>query len=209
MRRLLAVILSVTIWADSEIYVDQAGDSVSIDIELLGDRNLVGGLLSESGSLTPFDLDGDSMTLNLDLIGDDNTFLGDIWSDTSTFDFSIDGDSTNFEIQVAANATFSADSANVDIDISGSSSEIELNIGTLALATNLDLDWSITGDSNEITSTVNSDQSTQDISIDGDSNTWNITQKSTLASDWLQVISVGDSGNWCIIQDDGGTATSC
>ena len=35
--------------ADNEIYVDQAGTSANIDIEQLGNSNLIGGLLSTAG----------------------------------------------------------------------------------------------------------------------------------------------------------------
>ena len=38
---------------DNEIYVDQAGASASIDIEQLGSGNLVGGLNSSAGNMTP------------------------------------------------------------------------------------------------------------------------------------------------------------
>jgi hypothetical protein len=37
----------------------------------------------------------------------------------------------------------------------------------------------------------------------------NITQASTLARDWLQVIANTSNSNICIIQNDGGTTTSC
>ena len=59
---------------DNEIYVDQAGSSASIDIEQLGSGNLVGGLNSSAGSMTPLDLDGATMSLDLNLIGDSNKF---------------------------------------------------------------------------------------------------------------------------------------
>jgi len=47
------------------------------------------------------------------------------------------------------------------------------------------------------------------LDLDGSSNTMNITQASTLARDWLSVIANTSNSNICIVQNDGGTATSC
>ena len=43
----------------------------------------------------------------------------------------------------------------------------------------------------------------------GNSRTFNITQSSTLDNDWLKIISIGNSGTVCVIQNDQGTSTSC
>ena len=74
---IVGIVASTFIWsADNEIYVDQAGSSASIDIEQLGISNLIGGLSSSAGSLTPLDLDGSSMTLDINMIGSTNKFFG-------------------------------------------------------------------------------------------------------------------------------------
>ena len=60
------LILSVSIYGDdNEIYIDQSGDTSNIDLEQLGSGNIIGGLDSTAGSLTPLDLDGDSLNLIL------------------------------------------------------------------------------------------------------------------------------------------------
>jgi len=51
--------------ADNEIYVDQSGTGANIDLEQLGISNIIGGLSSSAGSVTPFDLDGNTMTLDI------------------------------------------------------------------------------------------------------------------------------------------------
>ncbi len=51
--------------ADNEIYIDQSGDTANIDLEQLGSSNIIGGLESTAGSLTPLDLDGSSLTLDI------------------------------------------------------------------------------------------------------------------------------------------------
>ena len=47
------------------------------------------------------------------------------------------------------------------------------------------------------------------LDLNGDSNTIDITQSSTLAADWLKIESDASNSNICIVQNDGGTSTSC
>lgn len=220
------------LYADNEVYVNQAGNNANIDLEQLGSSNIIGGLQSSTGNMTPLDLDGLNLTLDINQIGSSNTFLGDILGDNITGFFEFDGDSNDFTIQVDPTDTYGADDGNFNVDVTGSSNEFELDIGTTALASTLDLDWVINGDSNELDFSINYDLGTNYVDIDGDSNTvnftgsgkqggyfyldqtgngrtYNITQSSTLAADWLKIISTGNTGTVCVIQNDGGTSTSC
>ena len=47
------------------------------------------------------------------------------------------------------------------------------------------------------------------LDLDGSSNDIDITQSSTLARDYLKLITNTSNSNICIVQDDSGTATSC
>ena len=218
--------------ADNEIYIDQSGDSANIDLEQLGSSNIIGGLESTAGSLNPLDLDGSSLTLDINQIGDSNTFLGDILGDNIVGYFNFDGNSNAFTIQVDPTDTYGADGSNLNVQATGDSNTFELNLATSALASNTDLDWIINGSSNTLTFDIDVDGAISYVDIDGDSNTvdydgdgyadgyfyldqtgnsrtFNIQQKSTLASDWLKIISNGDSGSVCVIQDDNGSAVGC
>ena len=64
-------------YADNEIYVDQSGNTASIDLEQLGSSNLIGGSSAVSGTMTALDLDGISMTLDINQIGSSNIFRSD------------------------------------------------------------------------------------------------------------------------------------
>ena len=100
------------------------------------------------------------------------------------------------------------------------------------MASNTDLDWIINGSSNTLDFDINYDGGTSYVDVDGDSNTitfdgsgyaggyfyldqygnsrtFNIQQLSTLNNDWLKILSTGDSGTVCVIQDDNGTAVGC
>jgi len=232
MKKLLPLLLVGFLYADNEVYVNQAGNNANIDLEQLGSSNIIGGLQAATGNMTPLDLDGLNLTLDINQIGDSNKFLGDILGDNIVGFFEFDGDSNDFTIQVDPTDTYGADDGNFNVDVTGSSNEFTLDIGTSALASTLDLDWVIQGDSNELDFDINYDLGTNFVDIDGDSNTvnfsgsgkqggyfyldqtgngrtYNITQSSTLAADWLKIISTGNTGTVCVIQNDGGTSTSC
>jgi len=234
MNRLLFLIalLGFLVKADNEIYINQVGATLNLDVEQLGSSNIIGGLDAVAGTMTAFDLTGANMTLDINQLGDTNKFLGDIVLDSLTGFFEFDGSGNNFEIQVDPTNTYGADGGNYYVDVTGSSNDFELNIATNALSEYLDLDWIINGDSNQLDFTIDIDSATSYVDIDGDSNivnytgsgyaggyfyldqtgnsrTFNITQASTLASDWLKITSSGNSGTVCIIQNDGGTSTSC
>ena len=218
--------------ADNEIYVDQSGATANIDLEQLGNSNIIGGLQSVAGTLTALDLDGLNLTLDINQIGDSNKFLGDILGDNITGFFEFDGDNNNFTIQGDPTNTYGIDSSDFNVDVTGSSNNFTLDVGTSALAGTLDLDWIINGDSNTFDFDINYDGATNYVDVDGDSNTvnftgsgyadgyfyldhtgnsrtFNIIQSSKLVSDWLQINSTGNSGTICVTQNDGGTSTSC
>ena len=218
--------------ADNEIYVDQSGATANIDLEQLGNSNIIGGLQSVAGTLTALDLDGLNLTLDINQIGDSNKFLGDILGDNITGFFEFDGDNNNFTIQGDPTNTYGIDSSDFNVDVTGSSNDFTLDVGTSALAGTLDLDWIINGDSNTFDFDINYDGATNYVDVDGDSNTvnftgsgyadgyfyldhtgnsrtFNIIQSSTLVSDWLQINSTGNNGTICVTQNDGGTSTSC
>ena len=235
MKILISLLLTSTFIfaADNEIYVDQSGATANIDLEQLGSGNIIGGLNSSAGSLTALDLDGLTMTLDINQIGDTNKFLGDIYGDSITGFFEFDGDSNTFTIQGDPTNTYGIDNSNYNVDVTGSSNTFTLDHGTTALAATLDLDWIIQGDSNTFDFDINYDGGTSYVDVDGDSNTvnftgsgyaggyfyldqtgnsrtFNITQSSTLDNDWLKIISNGNNGTVCVIQNDAnGTTTSC
>lgn len=232
MKKLLPLLLVGFLYADNEVYIDQSGNNANIDLEQLGSSNIIGGLNATSGTMTALDLDGLNLTLDINQIGSSNKFLGDILGDNITGFFEFDGDSNDFTIQVDPTDTYGADDGDFNVDVTGSSNDFTLDIGTTALASTLDLDWVIQGDSNTLDFDINYDLGTSYVDIDGDSNTvnfsgsgkqggyfyldqtgngrtYNITQSSTLAADWLKIISTGGSGTVCVIQNDGGTSTSC
>lgn len=241
MNKLLNVVLflSLSVFADNEIYVDQSGNSATIDLEQLGSSNLIGGTQATSGTMTALDLDGVSMTLDINQIGGSNVFRSDaIDGDNFTGFFEFDGDSNIMDILMNSTGLISADYINLNIDVTGSSNEFDLAIAENADSSYLDLDWIITGDSNDLdfdidyanainyldvngsTNTINfsgsgyggntsSDSGYFYLDLDGSTNTIDITQSSTLARDYLKIISNTSNSNICVVQNDQGTSTGC
>ena len=224
--------VSVVYGADNEIYVEQSGVTANLDLEQLGSGNIIGGLNSVAGTVTPFDLDGTGMTLDVNQIGDTNKFLGDILADSLTGFFEFDGDSNSFTIQVDPTNTYGADSSNLNVDVTGSTNTFTLDLATSSMASNTDLDWIINGSGNQLDFDIDYDGGTSYVDVDGDSNTvsfdgqgyaggyfyldqtgssrtFNIQQQSTLDNDWLKILSTGSNGTVCVIQNDGGTAVGC
>ena len=218
--------------ADNEIFVDQSGATANIDLEQLGSGNIIGGLQSAAGSMNALDLDGLNLTLDINQIGNTNKFLGDIYGDSITGFFEFDGDSNTFTIQGDPTNTYGIDSSNYNVDVTGSSNTFTLDHGTTALAATLDLDWIVNGDSNTFDFDINYDGATNYVDVDGDDNTvnftgsgyaggyfyldqtgdnrtFNIQQLSTQDNDWLKILSNGNNGTVCVIQNDQGTSTSC
>ena len=238
MRALFALFLSIGLYADNEIYIDQTGDNAAIDIEQLGSSNLIGGLNATTGSMTAAILNGTSWTLDLNQIGSSNIFLTDgIIGDNFTGTFDFIGDSNEWTISMDTDGLNGADYVNLNFDITGSSNTADIDLGEDDDVSYLDLDWLFTGDSNEITLDLDSAYATNYMDIfgdsntitftgsgygasssdaayfyldlDGDSNTMTITQSSTLARDWLKIEADTSNSNICIVQNDGGTSTSC
>lgn len=218
--------------SDNEVYITQVGATLNADIEQLGSSNIIGGLDAVSGTMTQFDLNGATMTLDINQIGSSNQFLGDIFSDDFTGFFEFTGDSNIFKIEVDPTNTFGADNSNYNVQVTGSSNEFDLDVAKNDLASGLDLDWIIQGSNNVFDFEIDYDLGTNFVDVDGSDNTvnfdadgyaegffyldhtgnsrtFNITQSSTLASDWLKINSTGNNGTVCVIQNDGGTSTSC
>ena len=236
---LIVMLTALPTLGDNEIYVDQSGNTASIDLEQLGSSNLIGGTSAVSGSMTALDLDGLSMTLDINQIGSNNIFRSDgIDGNNLTAFFEYDGDSNVMDILLNSSGTITADYVNMLVDVTGSSNTFDLKVAENSDSSYLDLDWVVTGDSNQFdfdidyanainnvdvngssntinftasgySGTTSSDSGYFFMDLDGSSNTFNIIQSSTLARDWLKIETNTSNSNICITQNDGGTATGC
>ena len=241
MKKVINIFLfmSLSLVADNEISVTQAGNSATIDLEQQGGSNLIGGTSAVSGTMTALDLDGVSMILDINQIGASNKFRSDaIDGDNFTGFFEFTGDSNVFDILVDSTGLIDSDYINMNINVTGSSNTFDLAVAEDDDASYLDLDWIVTGGSNEFDfdidyanainyvdvngssntlnfsgsgygGTTSADSGYFYLDLDGSSNTIDVTQSSTLARDYLKIISNTSNSNICVIQNDQGTSTSC
>ena len=239
MRFLIIFFISFGVYADNEIFVSQTGANAAIKLEQLGSSNLMGGTQAVSGSLTALGLSGSDMTLTINQIGANNIFRADNFNgDNVTAYWNFAGDSNVFDLVMNSLSAFSSDYVNLNIQTTGSSNTYDLAIAENSSASYLDLDWIIDGDSNTFDFDIDYEYATNYMDIlgdsntltfagsgyagtsannsaffyldlDGSSNTLSVTQASTLARDYLKITANGSNSSWCIVQNDGGTATSC
>ena len=156
--RILLLLLSFGLYADNEIYIDQTGNNVAIDIEQLGSNNIIGGDDAVAGTMTKAILNGGSMTLDINQIGSSNKFLTDgIIGENFTGFFEFDGDSNTFEFSMDTTGLNTVDFADINVDVTGSSNTFDWDIGENAGASYLDLDLILDGDSNDLTFDIDSD----------------------------------------------------
>ena len=235
----IVLFMSLSLVADNEISVTQSGNSATIDLEQQGGSNLIGGTSAETGSMTALDLDGVSMILDINQIGASNVFRSDaIDGDNFTGFFEFTGDSNVFDILMDSTGLIDSDYVNMNINVTGSSNTFDLAVAEDDDASYLDLDWIITGGSNAFdfdidyanainyvdvngnsntinfsgsgyAGTTSSDSGYFYLDLDGSSNTLDITQSSTLARDYIKLITNTSNSNICITQNDQGTSTSC
>ena len=119
--RFLILFLSIGLFADNEIYIDQTGDNASIDIEQLGSTNIIGGDDATAGTMTAAILNGTGMTLDINQIGSSNKFLTDgILGDSFTGFFEFDGDSNEWDFSMDTTGLNTADSNDINISVTGS-----------------------------------------------------------------------------------------
>ena len=239
MRFLIIFFISFGVYADNEIFVSQTGANAAIKLEQLGSSNLMGGTQAVSGSLTALGLSGSDMTLTINQIGANNIFRADNFNgDNVTAYWNFAGDSNVFDLVMNSLEANSSDYVNLNVQTTGSNNTYDLAIAENSSASYLDLDYLVDGDQNSITTTIDYEYATNYMDIlgdsntitfagsgyagtsannsaffyldlDGSSNTLSVTQASTLARDYLKITADGSNSTFCIVQNDGGTATSC
>lgn len=206
----------------NSIYIDQVGDNATITLTQEGQGNQVG----DTNTQTPFTLEGSGQTVSITQTGNSNKINGDIkQSDGSTTTVNMTGDSNQLQFDVGNSADTSGSTSTLTVE--GSSNDITINQGKVSAATNLNQTMTVTGDLNIVTQNIETNDVTNNITLQGDQNVlnttqngqpgknidlnvvgnqnqFNINQKSTLTVDSVQINTVGSSGTWNINQCNAG-----
>ena len=164
-KLIMFLMLSSPVWAN-DIYVTQSGNNLVLDITQSGTGNTIGTLAlpsSLTGSATDFTIvqNGNTNELTFELNGDTYTGNFDVSGNSNTITFLCD----------SGNSTAGCDSVTATINLTGSSNIVDLNIGENDDSTGTTVIKDITGDSNTITSTIDSPNAEQTLTITGSTNT--------------------------------------
>jgi hypothetical protein len=188
----------------NSVYIDQTNaDQSTVTITQSGSNNNVGSSNTTTGDA--FVIDGNSMNLTITQDGMNNSILGNFIGGSSDATISQLGNSNSTLLNMG---NFGTSSGTLGISLNGSNNNTILNIGTLRNSSNYLYNLDITGDSNTVTSTINSAYTVNNFSITGDSNVLATTQTGfgTLTGGGHNITTnvIGDS-NLITVSQDGNT----
>ena len=139
------------------------GSSLTFDLDMIGNQNLIyGPIVMDSSSLT-FNLTGDSNEVDWNI-----GYVGS--ADSSNYNFAITGDSNTFDIDQGY--TVSAERLDADLVLLGTSNVFDLDFESDDATWNFD----ITGDSNNINTLQNDGSQSLTVELNGDSADIDINQ---------------------------------
>jgi hypothetical protein len=131
----LSLILMASVVFANEIYVEQVGDGLDLDITQDGTDNVAGT------SQAPMVFSGDDMTLDIDQVGDTNIIAATINGNTYTGSISLTGNNNNVDLACDSTDTVTCETVTVDVTVNGNGADIDLRIGETADASNLVRQW--------------------------------------------------------------------
>ena len=214
MKRLTTVVMGLLLatgaLADggNSVYIDQTNaDQSTVTITQTGSNNNVGSINTTTGDA--FVIDGNSMNLTITQDGMNNSILGNFIGGNSDATISQIGNSNSTVLNYG---NFGTSSGTLGISFNGSNNNSILNIGTLRNSSNYLYNLDITGDSNSVTSTINSAYTTNSHTIAGNSNILTTTQTGfgTLTGGGHNITTnvIGDSNTISVSQDGNSIANS-
>ena len=143
----------------NDIYIQQSGDNLDLDITQDGQNNVAGT------STTAIDLTGSTMTFNIDQTGNSNIVSAIIKGSTYTGNIDLTGDSNDVELLCSSAASGNCDTVSMSIDVTGDSADITVKIGETADAESFVGTLDITSNASE-TVTLTLDGTNADADID-------------------------------------------
>ena len=144
----------------NDIYIQQSGDNLDLDITQDGQNNVAGT------SQADIVLQGATMTFNIDQVGNSNIVSATIKGATYTGNIDLTGDSNDVELLCSSSASGNCDTVSMSVDVTGDSADITVKIGETADADTFTGTLDITsGASETITLTVDGKSAIADIDI--------------------------------------------
>ena len=191
-RLLLLSWLCLTPAIANDIYIQQSGDNLDLDITQDGQNNVAGN------SSTAMSLTGDSMTFSISQVGDGNVIEATINGTTYTGNINLTGGLNTVDLDCAAS---NCDTVSMSIDVTGDSADVTVDLGSTADASDYVGTIDITSAATEtFTLTVNASAADADIDITnslgtvGNTSTYTQTGDGDSAGHSLTHSHTGDGG---------------
>ena len=161
------IIISSALFAN-DIYIQQVGDTLDLDIVQDGQDNKIGTgtqdvVLGSTGN------DGDNMTFSITQTGNLNTITAQILGATYTGTWTFTGDNNEVDLLCSSSAAGNCDNVTLNIAATGDDQDYTINIGETADADGAVINFTVTDDDNIITTDVNGTSAAITVVIDGSS----------------------------------------
>ena len=174
-KMLLLSWLCLTPAVANDIYIQQSGDNLDLDITQDGQNNQAGN------STTAMSLTGDTMTFSISQVGDSNVIEATINGTTYTGNINLTGGLNTVDLDCAAS---NCDTVSMSIDVTGDSADITVDLGSTADSSDYVGTIDITSAAAEtFTLTVNAAAADADIDISNASGTVGNTSSYTQTGD--------------------------
>ena len=161
---LVAMLLFLSPVQANDIYIQQSGNNLDLDITQDGQNNVAGT------SSTAIALQGNAMTFNIDQVGNANVVSAVIKGVTYTGKIDLTGNSNDVALLCSSSSTGNCDTVSMSIDVTGSSADINVSIGEGADAENFTGTIDVASAADEtITLTANGKSAIADIDVSNSS----------------------------------------
>ena len=156
-KMLLLGWLLITPAVANDIYIQQSGDNLDLDITQDGQNNVAGD------STTAMSLTGNNMTFSISQVGDGNVIEATINGATYTGNINLTGGLNTVDLDCTSG---NCDTVSMSIDVTGDSADVTVNLGSTADASDYTGTIDITSAASEtFTLTVNAAAADADIDI--------------------------------------------
>lgn len=155
----LLVLLSTSAWAN-DIYIDQVGDSLDLDIVQNGQNNVIGT------SSTDVSLTGDDMTFSITQTGNNNTIAALINGNTYTGTWAFTGDYNTVDLDCDSSGGTNCENITLNITTTGDTNDFTFAVGGTADSDGSSIAFTVTGDNNIIDSTINGQSASLTVTMD-------------------------------------------
>jgi hypothetical protein len=194
----------VTVATANEIYIEQIGDNLDLDITQDGQNNEFGD------STTDALLDGDDMTFAITQTGNTNTIDAKIKGNDYTGTWQFTGNSNAVDLTCDNTAGVNCETVTLNITTTGSTNIFDVFIGESNDAQNLVANFTVTGDGNVIQTEVDGEDATVTVVMNNssslssttltDQNSGNATQAGGNLID-IDIAGDGDVNGHTVIMD--------